>query len=213
MSVSVKICGVKTVQAIEACVESGAKYVGFMFVPSSPRYVSALIASELALRLPTTVKAVGVFVNPDPEFLDHILHHVPLDYIQLHGDETVSFIEEIRKKHSVKIIKAVGIETAFDFPKIDEYKAVVDMVLLDSKSDTDQRGGTGKPFNWSLLKAYKWEDTPWMLAGGVTFENVKTAVEAGGASIIDLSSALESERGEKDPERIKLFMDKVKKIV
>lgn len=212
MSVAVKICGIKTVEAIEACVEHGAHYVGFMFVESSPRYISALIATELALRLPTTVKTVGVFVNPTHDFLDHILHHVPLDYIQLHGNESTEFIEEIRAKHSVKIIKAVGVANAFELYKISDYDPFVDMILLDAVTESGVAGGTGQSFNWSVMKAYEWNGKPWMLAGGLTFENVKSALDITHAPIIDLSSALEAKKGVKDPEKIRLFMDKVKQI-
>ncbi len=207
MSVLVKICGVKTTQAIDAAVEGGAHYLGFMFVEQSPRYVSPLIASELSLRLPTSVKTVGVFVNPEKDFLDHVLYHVPLNMIQLHGDETLDFIKKIKQDHTIGIIKAISISSKEDLEKIDLYKDHVDMILLDAQS-----GGSGENFDWSLLKDKDWQGVRWMLAGGLRLENINQAIDVTQASMIDLSSALESEHGVKDPEKIKEFLEKVKEL-
>lgn len=205
--VAVKICGLKTPEDVDAAAQAGARYVGFVFFPKSPRNVSVENAAELAARVPFGVAKVALIVNPDDELLDEITSNVAIDVLQLHGSESVERVAEIKARTGLPVMKAVGIADAEDLQKIVDYGRVADMLLVDAKppKTADLPGGNGLAFDWRLLAGRKWA-VPWMLAGGLTPENVQEAVQLTGARQVDVSSGVERAPGQKDPARIAAFV-------
>ncbi len=212
MPVSVKICGLSRPEHVSAAVDAGAAYVGFVFFDKSPRNVSIETARALAVDVPAGVAKVALVVNPDDAFLDRMTAVVPIDFIQLHGNETPERVAEVKARYGLPVIKAVGVAGPEDLAALDTYSAVADQILLDAKAPKggDRPGGNGEPFDWSLIAGRRWP-VPWMLAGGLTPQNVAEAIRITGARQVDLSSAVESAPGEKDPVRIAAFMDAVAK--
>ncbi len=200
MSVQVKICGIKTPDALQAAISSGARFIGFVFYPPSPRHIDIDTAKELALTLPTGVRAVGLFVNPTDEQLDNVLNHVPLDMIQLHGGETVRGVAQIKGKYTLPIIKAFPINNAQDIEKTKPYEGIIDWILFDNI-----KGGSGKRFDWDLLKDKEFSK-PWMLSGGLNIDNISDALEILSPNAVDISSGVESYRGVKCPQKINEFI-------
>ena len=208
--IRVKICGLKTPESIAAAAGAGAAYVGFNFFPKSPRSVSAEEARDLALEVPPGIAKVGLLVDPDDAELSAILDRVPLDIVQLHGKETPERVREIRAAHGLPVMKAIGIAVAEDVAKIDEYAKVADLLLIDAKPPKDGPlpGGNGVAFDWRLIANRRWP-VPWMLAGGLTPENVGEAIALTGARQVDVSSGVESAPGVKDAALIRAFLSAV----
>lgn len=210
MSISIKFCGLSQPADIAAAAEAGARYVGFVFFPKSPRAVSLTQARDLALAVPVGVAKVGLVVDPEDAFLDQLLAEVPLDILQLHGHETPTRVAEIRARTGLPVMKAIGIAEADDLGQIADYAAVSDQLLIDAKppKNADLPGGNGLSFDWRLLAGRRWP-VPWMLAGGLTPDNVRLAVQMTGAQQVDVSSGVESRAGVKDPTLIHAFADAV----
>jgi phosphoribosylanthranilate isomerase len=203
----VKICGLRDQAGIGGAVAAGANYVGLVFFPKSPRNVSIAEAAALAQFVPVGVAKVGLFVNPDDAQLDETLADVPLDFIQLHGSESPERVAEVRARYGLPVMKAVGIADANDLPALDAYAQVADQLLVDTKapSNTDRPGGNGEAFDWTLIAQRRWP-VPWMLAGGLTKDNVAQAIAATGALQIDLSSGVETAPGVKSPKLMLEFI-------
>lgn len=163
----VKICGLSQPEHVAAAVDAGARYVGFVFFPKSPRAVSAERARSLGQAVPPGVAQVGLFVNPDDAQLQDTLEIVPLDLIQLHGSESPERVAEIKARTGLPVMKAVGISDAADLPALTDYGLVADMLLVDAKAPRDAvlPGGNGLAFDWRLLVGRTWL-RPWLLAGG-----------------------------------------------
>lgn len=204
---SVKICGLSKLADIDACAAAGVNYIGLVFFEKSPRFVTHEKAAELALAAPVGMAKVGLVVNPDDAMLDGLLDRVPLDIIQLHGAETLERVAEIRARYGLPVMKAVGVAGPDDLPKLDAYSMVADQILVDAKPPRDGAlpGGNGTTFDWGLIAGRLWTK-PWMLAGGLTPENVGSAIARTGARQIDLSSGIESAPGIKDPALIAEFV-------
>ena len=207
MAVSVKICGLTEAAGLSAAVESGARSVGFVFFPKSPRHVSAEQAAALAVQVPLGIAKVGLFVNPDDAALTAVLDRVPLDLIQLHGAETPARVAEVKARSGLPVMKAVGIADPQDLDQLWDYGLVADMLLIDAKPPKGAAlpGGNGVAFDWRLL-AGRQILKPWLLAGGLTPENVAEAIRLTRAPGIDVSSGVESAPGIKDPQRIRSFI-------
>jgi phosphoribosylanthranilate isomerase len=207
----VKICGVMDEAAVDAAVEHGVDFLGFVFTPQSPRVISPAIAAELCDALPDDVSKVGLFVDPSDDDLDHICRYVRLDYIQLHGSESPARVDEIRLNTGVAVIKAIGVATAEDIQAANAYDGHADLLLFDAKppNDAPRAGGLGTAFPWPLMKSWTGE-TPWLLAGGLTPDNVARAIADSGAAGVDVSSGVEKEPGSKDPDRIAAFIKAAK---
>ncbi|MDB2548392.1 phosphoribosylanthranilate isomerase [Paracoccaceae bacterium] len=210
MSISVKFCGLSQAADIAAAAEAGARYVGFVFFPKSPRAVSIAQARDLALAVPVGVAKVGLVVDPEDTFLEQLLAEVPLDILQLHGHEAPARVAEIRARAGLPVMKAIGIADSDDLAQIADYAAVSDQLLIDAKppKNADLPGGNGLSFDWRLLAGRRWP-APWILAGGLTPDNVRLAVQMTGAQQVDVSSGVESRAGVKDPALIHAFADAV----
>ena len=208
MPVDVKICGIRTPEALNASVEAGARAVGFVFYPPSPRALTADIAADLARMLPTGTRSVGLFVNATDEQIAGVTARVPLDLLQLHGDETPRRVAEIRGRFGTQVMKAIRVATFEDLTSLADYESVADWILFDAKppkSVTALPGGTGIAFDWQLLQRVK-ISRPWMLSGGLTAENLAEAVSLTGANMVDVSSGVEDRPGVKSVERIRAFV-------
>ena len=206
--VRVKICGLTRPADVAAAVAAGASYVGFVFFEKSPRHLSLAAARALALEVPPGVVKVALTVDADDAALDALLARVPIDMLQLHGRESPERVAALRARHGLPVMKAVGVAAARDLAALDDYGQVADQLLVDAKPPPGAPlpGGNGLAFDWRLLTGRRWT-RPWMLAGGLTPENVAEAVRRTGARQVDVSSGVESAPGEKDPARIRAFID------
>ncbi len=211
--ITAKICGIKTPEALQAAVQNGARFIGFVFFPPSSRHVAIDTAKALALMLPTGVRSVGLFVDPADAQLDAVTGRVQLDMIQLHGAETPQRVAEIKDKYALPIMKAFPVSNAEDIAAARDYEDHVDWLLFDAKppADSDVPGGTGRSFDWALLKGLDFSK-PWMLSGGLSAENVGDALSVLSPDAVDVSSGVESSRGEKDIEKISAFLAAVKAV-
>ena len=205
--IRVKICGITNIADMDTCLRHGVHYAGLMFFEKSPRFLDLNLARKLSLHAGDQIKKVGVTVNLDNQTIDKILAKVPLDFIQLHGHETPGRVKEIKTRYNLPVIKAIGVSKKSDLESILLFKDVADQLLIDAKSLSSSvlPGGNGLNFDWNLLKNFKFE-CPWLLAGGLTSENVKKAIKLTGANQLDLSSGVEKTPGQKDEEKISLFM-------
>jgi len=213
LSVQVKICGIRTIEALEAALEGGAAFIGFVFFEDSSRNVEIDIARELCQMVPAGVQRVGLFVDPSDEEMENVLKHVQLDMLQLHGKETPKRVREIKKRFKLPIMKAFSVSTAQDVVRAYAYEDVADWYVFDAKAPEGSRvpGGTGQSFDWALLAEEEF-DKPWMLSGGLTLENVEQALMILSPAAVDVSSGVESSRGEKDPAKIKAFLEAVNEV-
>ncbi len=206
--VQVKICGLTRTEDVAAAVAAGARYVGFVHFPRSPRHVTLDAARALMLEVPPGVARVILLVDPDDALLDQVAAVLPADIVQLHGRETPPRVAEIRRRLGLPVMKAAGVGDAADLPALDAHEAVADMVLVDARPPEGARmpGGHGVPFDWRLIAGRRWKK-PWMLAGGLTPGNVAEAVRLTGARQVDVSSGVESAPGIKDKERMAAFIE------
>lgn len=207
MTVAVKICGLRQPDDVAAAVQAGARYIGFVFFAKSPRYVTAAEAAELAADVPLGIARVGLFVDPDDALLDDVLAVAALDMIQLHGHETPARVAEIKARSGLPVMKAVGVAEPSDLDALWDYGLVADMLLIDAKPPrgADLPGGNGLAFDWRLL-AGRQILKPWLLAGGLTPDNVGQALRLTRAPGVDVSSGVESAPGVKDPALIRAFI-------
>ena len=197
MTVDVKICGISDSTALDVAIKEGAKYVGFVFFPKSPRNISPDLVAQLLLNIPKTVKAVALVVDPSDELV-YIIQSIPsISFIQLHGAEDSERVSVIRKRTGKRIIKAIKVAT------------VADMLLFDAKTPPDMigalPGGNAVSFDSKILSGRDWK-IPWMLSGGLTAQNVGAAIRVSAAPAVDVSSGVECAPGIKDGARITAFL-------
>jgi phosphoribosylanthranilate isomerase len=207
MDIAIKFCGLTRPQDVSAAVSAGARYVGFVFFPKSPRNLSLDAAHALAVAVPPGVAKVALTVDAQDDALDALVAAVPIDMLQLHGHESPDRVAEVRARYGLPVMKALGIAGAEDVARIAAYEAVADQLLIDAKppEGADLPGGNGLAFDWRLLAGRKYWTKPWMLAGGLTPDNVAEAVRLTGARQVDVSSGVESAPGLKDAARMAEF--------
>ncbi len=200
--IGVKICGINDSVAFDTAFEAGADWIGFVFFPPSPRYVTAQTAAALSARIAGGPPRVGLFVNPTEAALAAVLDTVKLDILQIYG--ALDLLPRIAARFGLPIWRAVGVSTAADRPT-DPLGA--DRLLIEAKppAGADRPGGNATVFDWSILKGWS-APGPWMLAGGLTPDNVATAIRETGANAVDVSSGVESRKGVKDPALIRAFI-------
>lgn len=203
----VKICGLRTEADVAAVAAAGAAYAGFNFFPKSPRYVTPDQARTLALAAPVGLAKVALVVDAADDLLDALVETVPLDMLQLHGSETPDRVAEVRARYGLPVMKVLGVADEGDLAAILDHSVVADQLLIDAKAPKGAvlPGGNGVAFDWRLIAGRRWL-RPWMLAGGLTPENVAEAIRLTGATQVDVASGVESAPGQKDPARIAAFV-------
>ncbi|MBN8831068.1 MAG: phosphoribosylanthranilate isomerase [Sphingomonadales bacterium] len=204
--INIKICGLTTVETIDASLKGGATHVGLNHFPKSPRYLSPEALAQIAPRIPAHVKRVGVLVDPDDDFLDSLIAAGGLQVIQLHGHESPARVAQLRARTGLEVWKAVSVRTAADIAGGAAYAGAADFLLYDAKTPDGAAlpGGMGMRFDWTLLAGHR-PPLPWGLSGGLTPENVAEAIRLTGAPLVDVSSGVESAPGVKDAGLITAF--------
>lgn len=201
-----KVCGMKYVENIQQVAELQPDYLGFIFYETSKRNFEGIIP-----KLPKSIKKTGVFVNEHVEILVSLVEEYQLEAIQLHGDESVNYIKEIKTYlPKIEVVKVFGIKDEFDFDVLKPYEEVVDYFLFDTKGK--ERGGNGITFNWNVLKDYPYSK-PFFLSGGIGLEQIKDIQEIRKTDLpiyaLDVNSQFEIEAGLKSVEKLKQFKAKV----
>ncbi|MCI6731462.1 MAG: phosphoribosylanthranilate isomerase [Lachnospiraceae bacterium] len=194
-----KFCGLTRSQDVEIVNELKPDYIGFVFFPKSKRYVSPEQARQLKSRLCPEIKAVGVFVNEEPEIVADLLENGTIDMAQLHGKEDEAYIKRLRHLTNRPILQAFRVDTEADIQRAE--RSTADFILLDSGA-----GGTGTTFDWNLLKHVS---RPYFVAGGLGVHNIINAVETLHPFGVDVISGIE-ENGVKDPIKMQKFADLVR---
>lgn len=213
----VKICGLRNAETALAAAGAGADFIGFVFVPKSPRYVAPDLAHEIVLETKELCedkgleapRFTGLFVDAGEKLLAETAPF--LTHFQFHGHEDAERIAELRAEFGVEIIKAIGVGEAADLEAAGAFAEAADILLFDARPPKGAvlPGGNGVTFDWSLLRRYQGE-TPFLLAGGLRPETVADAIlaMAGHTAFagVDVSSGVETQPGEKDPRLIKAFI-------
>lgn len=215
MTVQVKICGILTEAALDAAIDGGAHYVGLVSYPKSPRHVEPPLAQRLAAHARTkrsNIKVVALVVDADDRALRRLNESVKPDIIQLHGSETPDRAAAIAAMTGRAIWKAVSVNARDGVAAADVYlkPGCADLILFDAKPSSAADalpGGNGLTFDWTMLDAWS---RPFVLAGGLTPDNVAAAIKLTGAPIVDVSSGVESAPGVKAPELIRRFLEAAK---
>ena len=210
MTVEAKICGLSTAETLDAAVAAGARFVGFVTYPRSPRHVASNdVLKALGARVPKGVIRTGLFVDPDDALLDERLATGAIDLLQLHGEETPERIAAIKARTGRTVMKVIKVGEASDIERgIAAYAGVADRLMFDVAGGA-LPGGNATAFDWTFLSG-RIVPLPWLLAGGLTSDNVAEAVRVTGARTVDVSSGVESSRGVKSVELIRAFLDRVK---
>lgn len=204
---AVKICGLTRETDVDAAVDAGANLVGFVFFPPSPRSISVARAAELTKRVPKDVIKVALSVDADDALLADITANAGIDMMQFHGSEPPQRVAEARARYGLPMMKALAIAGAEDVDRARRYEAVADWLMFDAKPprSATRPGGNALAFDWQLVAGESWEK-PWLLAGGLTPENVREAVRVSGAAALDVSSGVEDEPGIKNAGKIRQFI-------
>jgi len=207
-----KICGLSTAAAVDASLQGGAGYLGFMFFPASPRNIDASDAARLARPARGKAKIVAVTVDPDDALLDNLIRALAPDFIQLHGHEAPDRIADIRRRLDVGLIKVLPVAEENDLADAERYQGLVDHLMFDAKAPVGaaRPGGLGVRFDGSILSGRRFE-RPWFLAGGLDPWNVGEALRLSGAPMVDVSSGVERGAGLKDPALIGAFLEAVRR--
>jgi phosphoribosylanthranilate isomerase len=202
----VKICGITTAEALDAALDGGARFAGFVLFPKSPRHVARDRAEALISRARGRAQSVIVAVDPDDALLAWIGGALQPDWIQLHGRESPQRVAEAGGIARARTIKAIGLARADDLAQAAAYASAADMLLFDAKPPPGGLpGGNALAFDWAILAGRSFS-RPWLLSGGLTPANVGEAVRTSGAAYVDVSSGVESAPGLKDPTLIAQFL-------
>ncbi|MCM2294416.1 phosphoribosylanthranilate isomerase [Allorhizobium sp. BGMRC 0089] len=214
MTPDIKICGLKTVEAVEKAVSLGASHVGFIFFEKSPRHIEPDLAGRIAEAARGRAKIVAVTVNADTDDLDDIVYLLKPDMLQLHGHETPEQVLTVKALYNLPVIKAMAIHEAADLERIDPYIGIVDRFLFEAKppKGSELPGGNGVTFDWTVLRNLD-AGVNYMLSGGLNSDNVGQALAETGARGLDVSSGVESAPGVKDLSRMEAFFAAVKQAV
>ena len=208
--IKIKICGLTQEKDILAATSLGIDFLGFVLVNGSSRYVTINRLKKLLKVVPSTMGTVALLANPENDIVEKIANEINIDFLQLHGQESPERVLEISKNSKIPIIKAIGISRKDDIKKIRSYENIVDYMLLDAKPESEKSlpGGNGIAFDWKILQGFN-AKKPWFLAGGLNSDNVSSAISITGANMVDVSSGVEVEPGNKSIEKISSFVRRV----
>jgi phosphoribosylanthranilate isomerase len=207
MSLTVKICGLSTAEALQVALDEAADMVGFVFFPPSPRHISFEAARLLGERVGGRAQKVALTVDADDAWFDAIVEALQPDLLQLHGRETAARVAALKQRFGLPVMKAVPIAQKDDLALAANYIVAADRVLFDARApkDATRPGGLGKTFDWRLLQNLVL-GVPFMLSGGLDASNVAEALRITKAPGVDVSSGVERAPGEKDPDKIRAFV-------
>ncbi len=207
MAVLVKICGINSSEAADAAVRAGVDLVGLTFHPGSPRNVSLDQAAALAERMRGRARLVAMTSGASDAALGEIMRAAAPDFVQLHGGESPVRAAEIRSRFGVAVIKVVSVAEAGDLRGVEAYEDASDMLMFDAKAPAGatREGGHGAVFDWQIIRGRRFT-RPWLLAGGLTPENVARAIQISGAPGVDVSSGVEDAPGLKSADKIAAFV-------
>ena len=208
MSVAAKICGLSSEETVRAAVVGGAAYLGFVFYPPSPRAITPTRAARLCAAVPNGISRVGLFVDADDDTIGAVLAETQIDVLQFHGHESPERVAAAKLRFARPVMKSVAIAGPEDVLNAARYEEVADLLLFDAKPPRRPDalpGGNGLAFDWSLIAGRSWR-REWMLSGGLTAELLPDAVRISGATVVDVSSGVESRAGEKDLDKISAFL-------
>jgi phosphoribosylanthranilate isomerase len=211
MATLIKICGLRTAEALDAALDAGADLVGFVFFAASPRHVEFEQARALGAQVSGRARKVALAVDADDATFEAIVEALEPDILQLHGKEPPERLVALRARFGLPLIKALPVETAADLAAAKPYSDVADWLLFDARAPkaATRPGGLGRPFDWTLLKSLD-QGLPFMLSGGLEPGNVGQALAITRAPAVDVSSGVESAPGVKDPSRIRAFVRAVR---
>lgn len=206
-SIEVKICGIRTAEALDAALDAGADLVGFVHFPKSPRHLSLADAPPLVARVAGRARKVALLVDPTDDLVADVIAAFSPDILQLHGAETPERVAALRARFGIAVMKALPVARREDLAALPAYAAVADRILFDAKPDPGALlpGGNGRPFDWSLVAGLD-AGRPLMLSGGLDAENVSQALSVARTSGVDVSSGVEDAPGVKSPARIRAFV-------
>jgi phosphoribosylanthranilate isomerase len=207
MSLLVKICGLKTIEALDAALDAGADMVGFVFFSPSPRNIGREAAKMLGERVKGRAKKVALSVDATDAELTAVIEALRPDMLQLHGKEAPERVASVRSRFRLPVVKALPIETRADLSPIYAYAKVADWLLFDARAprEATRPGGLGQPFDWNVLERIN-PGVPFMLSGGLDAANVSEALRITRANAVDVSSGVERRPGEKDPQKVRAFV-------
>jgi len=207
MSLIVKICGLKSAEAVDAALDSGADMIGFVFFPPSPRNVAFDTARALSERVRGRALKVALSVDATDALLRHIIESLAPDLLQLHGRESPDRVSAVRRRFGLPVMKALPIAEEADLAAIGTYEQRADRLIFDARAprEASRPGGLGRRFDWHLLRNIA-TAAPFMLSGGLDVDNVAEALRITQAPGVDVSSGIERALGEKDPDRIRAFV-------
>lgn len=213
VAISTKICGLTTAEHANLAAFFGARWLGFVFFERSPRNLTLDAAANLRPQLPKRGERVGVFVNAEHNFIEAAVDALDLDWVQLHGDEYPHEAQLLKARLGVSVIKALGVSSKEDLRQADLFAPHVDAILFDAKPPKGAilPGGNAVSFPWHILNGEKLP-YPWLLAGGLTAENLPRAVAESNAHAVDISSGVESAPGQKSGEKIEAFLRTAKAV-
>ena len=203
----IKLCGFTELKTIKTAIDHGCDFLGIVFVKNSIRYVNPEESQKLSSIIPNNIHKVAVVANETLENLQIINQNFQPNFFQLHGEENVEYVKNLRKKFpNILIIKAISISEKNDLNKIKNFENYVDYFLLDNKNP-----GSGKAFNWEFLKDFK-PAKPYFLSGGINLLNLDEAIKIANPEFIDVSSGIEEIRGFKSSKLIIEILQKIKSI-
>ena len=207
MSITVKICGLSTPETLDVALDAGADMVGFVFFPPSPRHLEFEAARALGRRAGGRAQKVALTVDADEVFLAAVVQALQPDILQLHGTESPSHVQAVRRMFGLPVMKALPIAAKDDLERVALYAGVADRLLFDARApqEATRPGGLGNAFDWRLLETVA-PGVPYMLSGGLDPGNIGEALRITRAVGIDVSSGVERAPGEKDPDRIRAFV-------
>ncbi|MBL93801.1 MAG: N-(5'-phosphoribosyl)anthranilate isomerase [Alphaproteobacteria bacterium MarineAlpha3_Bin5] len=212
MAIDVKICGLKTFEAVDASSTGGAVMCGFCFYPYSPRFLEVEFAKKLTSRITKSVKKVGLVVDAEDSWLQQVAT-TGIDWWQFHGKEAPDRVAQVKERFGFPIIKAFGISNKLDLKLAREYEEVADLLLFDAKppKSATRPGGNARTFNWEVIQGEQWK-CPWAIAGGLNISNLNSAINVSGARMVDVSSGVEDGTGEKSSKKIREFLTTAKSL-
>ncbi len=205
----VKICGVKDLEIAKHAIKCGASFLGFVFFKNSKRNISIEQCDKILNVIDGSVKTVAVTVDPSIDDLK-IYSKMKFTHLQLHGNEDLKNVRNISENFNFKIIKSFSITSESDLDDVDNYCPHIDHILLDSRKDENLPGGTGKTFNWEIIKSFS-PNKSFFLSGGLNTTNIIDALNLKKTEYFDVSSGVENSEGIKDEKLISEFISKVKK--